>query len=142
MTLFHSIRANLFDKGIAHIRKGGIAVKSAFRFHFRYGMFHHLKLVFVQLKALYYIRISLDQLCCGESRRNAVIFRMVFDKMRNGVDAAMHRTAGAEIRYLRKYTVFCDIQRCVYKLVNAFVFGGAYRDHGNAELSGKSRYVN
>ena len=126
LALNNRLFANPFNKGVAHIRKGGVGIKPSFGFHFLYIVFYCFKLVLVELYFFGKGHIPLNKLCGRKAWRDAYTLCVVLNHMGNRMNTAVNRARCAEILHLRFNLSLGGCNRSFYKLAYTVVLSGAY----------------
>ncbi len=94
--LHDRVGAELFDEGIAHIRKRGLAVRMELMLHFGHVAPNHFLFIVGKRQRLRHRLVALHQLGRGEARRNVNPLGVVLYHVGDGMNRAVHG-AGAEI---------------------------------------------
>ena len=125
------------NKGIAHIRDGGGAVETAFFLHLADDMLQHFPFVLGEAERFQNDVVALHQLAGGKPQGNAGFFGVVFDEMHNAVKTAVNGAAVvffiAEIGSPGAFLIFGDVNGVFHQFIDALVFGGGDRYHGNPQ---------
>ena len=123
--LYHTLFADLPDKGKPHIRHGGASVHSPFMFHLHDDMFQHLFFRLFKIQLIQYELIAFDHLAGAETNRQMRGFGMIIDQMHNGVNAAVYRSAMivfiTEIIARGFLLIFRDMDSVIHEFVNALI---------------------
>ena len=88
--LNHRLGNRLFDKRISHIGKSRITVKTGIMLHFHNAVLNKLSFVFIKLKLVGKIFVSLYELCGTKSRRDRDVSRMILYHVGYRVNAAVY----------------------------------------------------
>ena len=136
--MHHGFFAQALNKVKAHIRQRSLPVQPGFAFQLGNGVAQKIPLVFVKLQRLFDQDIALYQFGGRKANGQPGALGMVFDQVGHRMDAAMHRAllavgGIAEINAARAFPVAGNVQRMIYQLVNALVFGGGNGHHGHTQ---------
>ena len=131
--LFHAALTYFVDIGIAHLCHSRAVIHAALFFHLKHNMLQHLFFVLLQRQLLQQQIIAFDQFGCRKTHGDPCIFRMIFDQMHHGMDAAVYGAAMirtvTKILYLRRFLIFCHMHCMMHQLIYAFVLRRRDRYH-------------
>ena len=137
LRLYDRSAAHFLNEAEAHVGNGSGAVEPAFLFHLRDDVLQCLLFILVEVQPIQNKLIALGELARRKAYRDARIVSMVFNKAHNAVQTAVYRAVVvvyiAEILPPRRFPVLCHVHGVVDKLLNALVFRGGDRHHGDAE---------
>ena len=91
MALDHRDGHHLFNKGVAHIRQGCVAVEPGLVLHLHDTVLDQLPLVPIQLKLIGHVGIVLNELCGAEAGGDPQLVRVILNQVDHRVDAAVDR---------------------------------------------------
>ena len=139
--LDHGFGAQALDVVIAHGGNGGIAVQLALVLHLDDAVLDHLQLVLIEQEAADDVLVALDELRRRKAPGHPGSLRVILDQVRDGVDAAVHRTVITEIHALRQRTRMRDAHGAFDQILNALVLRRGDGNDRNAEFIGHFLHI-
>ena len=140
LVLDHTLGADLFDEGVAHVRQGGLPVGAQLVLHILNNVLDDMLLVVIQMKQRHGGLVALHQLGGGEAKGKTGVLGLIHHDVGDGVNGFVDLSL-AEVVFQGRLLLRRRADSHVHQLVDALVFSSGNGDHGDAQLRGQLHHV-